>query len=308
MRIVLTGASSFTGFWFARALVDAGHVVVAPLRGQESDYSNDVRGKRVRRLGDAVERVWGTSFGSPRFLELVQSGDYDLLCHHAARVGDYRNPEFDVAGALAENVYKLPAVITAMQERGLKGIVLTGSVFEQYEGAGELPMRAFSPYGVSKGLTADVFEYWCAVRAVALGKFVIPNPFGPFEEPRFTAYLMRTWNAGQTAEVRTPAYVRDNIHVGLLACAYARFAETIACSDGFHKLGPSGYVETQGAFAERFAREVRARRGLECRLSQLQQVEFSEPRVRINTHPTVPADFSWDEGAAWDDLVNFYVS
>jgi hypothetical protein len=23
-------------------------------------------------------------------------------------------------------------------------------------------------------------------------KFVVPNPFGPYEEPRFTAYLMKT--------------------------------------------------------------------------------------------------------------------
>lgn len=308
MKVVLTGASSFTGYWFARALVGSGHTVVAPLRGRQSDYSGDIRGERVRRLGDIVERVWDTRFGSPRFLELVRSGDYDLLCHHAARVGDYRNPDFDVAGALAENAYELPAVIAAMQERGLRGIVLTGSVFEQNEGAGELPLRAFSPYGLSKGLTADVFEYWCTLRGVALGKFVIPNPFGAFEEPRFTAYLMRTWKAGQVAEVRTPAYVRDNIHVDLLAQAYARFAGETACSSGIHKLGPSGYVETQGAFAQRFAQEVQRRRSLECRVNLLSQVDFAEPRVRINTQPAIPADFDWDEGAAWDQLVEFYLS
>ena len=58
-----------------------------------------------------------------------------------------------------------------------------------------------------------------------LGKFVIPNPLGPFEEPRFCAYLIRQWQAGEAAEVRTPAYVRDNIHVDLLAAAYAAFAK-----------------------------------------------------------------------------------
>lgn len=308
MKVVLTGASSFTGYWFARALANAGHSVLAPLRGAQNDYSNGIRAERVRLLGDVAERVWNASFGSPRFLDLLQSGEHDLLCHHAARVGDYRNPDFDIAGAVAENVNNLPAVITAMQARGLKGIVLTGSVFEQYEGAGEQPLRAFSPYGVSKGLTWDVFEYWCTVRGISLGKFVIPNPFGPFEEPRFTAYLMTTWKADQTAEVRTPIYVRDNIHVDLLAQAYAKFAGKIACSSSMQKLGPSGYVETQGAFAERFAREVRGRRGLECRLVLLQQVDFSEPRVRLNTTPTNPADFDWDESIAWDRLMDFYLN
>jgi hypothetical protein len=42
---------------------------------------------------------------------------------------------------------------------------------------------------------------------------VISNPFGPFEEPRFCAYLMKTWRAGEIAEVRTPAYLRDNMKV-----------------------------------------------------------------------------------------------
>ena len=58
--------------------------------------------------------------------------------------------------------------------------------------------------------------FYCEAAGLPLGKFVIPNPFGPFEEPRFCAYLIRQWQAGQAAEVRTPAYVRDNIHVDLL--------------------------------------------------------------------------------------------
>ena len=40
---------------------------------------------------------------------------------------------------------------------------------------------------------------------------MIPNPFGPYEEPRFMAYLMKTWLKGEVARVQTPRYVRDNI-------------------------------------------------------------------------------------------------
>jgi len=49
-------------------------------------------------------------------------------------------------------------------------------------------LAAFSPYGLSKGLTAQAFRYWCGALDVPLGKFVLPNPFGPFEEPRFCHY------------------------------------------------------------------------------------------------------------------------
>ena len=224
------------------------------------------------------------------------------MCHHAAEVGDYRSPAFDVAGALAANTRNFPEVVAAM--RGLRGVVLTGSVFEADEGAGTAPLRAFSPYGVSKGMTADLVRFYCEAAGMPLGKFVIPNPFGPFEEPRFCAYLIRQWQAGQAAEVRTPAYVRDNIHVDLLAAAYAGFAEKVAAGAGFMRANPSGYVETQGAFAERFAREIGERSRLDCRVVLAHQTEFPEPLVRINTDPVHPP--GWNESAAWGAVADYY--
>ena len=303
MRILLTGASSFTGYWFARELAAAGHQVVAPLRGAEGEYAG-VRGERVRALAGDAEIVWECPFGAARFLDFVGAHDFDLLCHHAARVSDYRSPDFDVVAALAENTRELPKVLRAM--KGLRGVVLTGSVFEAEEGAGNAPLRAFSPYGVSKGLTAAVVAYWCAVLEIPLGKFVIPNPFGPLEEPRFCAFLINTWRSGKVAEVRTPRYVRDNIHVSLLARAYVSFAQATAGGPAFRRANPSGYVESQGAFAQRFAAEMRPRLGLDAGVALMQQSDFSEPMVRINTEPAADANAGWAETGAWDDIASFY--
>jgi UDP-glucose 4-epimerase len=219
-------------------------------------------------------------------------------------VTEYRSPDFDVVAALAENTRELPRTLRTMREKGMRGVVLTGSVFEAEEGAGNAPLRAFSPYGVSKGLTAQVASYWCAVLDIPLGKFVIPNPFGPFEEPRFCSFLVRTWREGKPAEVRTPDYVRDNIHVDLLAKAYATFAAATAGSSGFTRTNPSGYVETQGAFAQRFAHEIGPRLSLDAKVVLAQQTDFAEPLVRHNTDPAAIA--GWSESGAWDDIAAFY--
>ena len=117
---------------------------------------------------------------------------------------------------------------------------------------------------------------------------------------------MRTWFAGKVAAVNTPAYVRDNVHVSLLAKAYAEFAATVRRTSEVHKLNPSGYVESQGAFALRFAAEMRPRTGLACEVELKSQVDFPEPRSRINTDVLSGAPLAWDENAAWDEIAAYY--
>src|SRR5882762_8677274 len=263
MRILFTGASSFTGYWFVRELVAGGQEVVAAMRG-DGAYEG-LRGERVRMVRELCETRFGCAFGNDGFLALTKTS-FDVLCHHGAEVGDYRSPDFDPYRAAAANLHRLPEVLRALKDRGCGRLVLTGSVFEANEGAGSAPLRAFSPYGLSKGLTAAAAAFYADREGVTFEKFVIPNPFGPYEEPRFTAYLMRSWLKGETARAQTPRYVRDNIPVDLLAKAYAGFVAAGAAAGDGRRLNPSCYPESQGAFAERVRREAQVRLGLPCAL------------------------------------------
>ena len=302
MKILFTGGSSFTGSWFVRGLVEAGHAVVATFRSPLSAYEG-LRARRVTEVAGLAEAVPVVAFGDPAFLALVRNGDVDVLCHHGAEAADHRSPGFDVEAALRANTHGLQAVLEELAARG-GSVVLTGSVFESGEGEGDPPLHAVTAYGLSKTLTAEVFEYRCHEAGVPLGKFVIPNPFGPWEEPRFTSYLARCWLAGEAARVQTPGYVRDNIHVSLLARAYVRFVEGAPAP--YRRLNPSGYVSTQGEFAERLASELSGRIGVACPLELAEQTEFPEPRVRVNTDVLDHLDLAWDEARAWDDLAAYY--
>jgi len=304
MRILLTGASSFTGYWFARELAASGHQVTAACRG-DGAYDG-IRGERVARLRESCELRFGCAFGGAAFLALVRQSGFDVLCHHGAEVGDYRSPDFDPYRAAALNLHRLPEMMRALKGRGCARLVLTGSVFEPNEGAGSAPLRAFSPYGLSKGLTAAAAEFYAGREGFTFEKFVIANPFGPYEEPRFTSYLMRSWQKGETARVQTPRYVRDNIPVSLLARAYAAFVAAGPAPGERRHVGPSFYPESQGAFAERVRREAAARLGLACGLELGEQRDFAEPAVRINTDLQDPAALGWDEAAAWDGFVEFH--
>jgi nucleoside-diphosphate-sugar epimerase len=305
MKVLLTGASSFTGCWFVRELAAAGHAVTAVLRQAPSAYSDEVRRKRAQLVAQSAQIASGVSFGDERFLELVRQGGFELLAHHAADVTNYKSPDFDTVEALRSNTRNLAALLAALRAGGGTRVLLTGSVFEGGEGAGSQGLPDFSPYGLSKALTAQIFRYHCAHAGLGLGKFVIPNPFGPFEEPRYTAYLMKNWFAGTTPTCSSPAYVRDNIHVSLLAKEYARFAGALPAA-GFASCHPSGYVESQGAFTLRLAEAMRPRLGLACPVALAKQVEFPEPRVRINTDQPDATALGWDESAAWDAFADWY--
>lgn len=306
MKILFTGGSSFTGYWFVRSLAEAGHHVFTVFQQLSENYSG-IRKARVDGLLKISQPVFGCSFGSSEMLRLIErESAWDLVCHHAAVVANYKSPDFDVAGALAQNTWNLPAVLKALQAKGCNKVLLTGSIFEQDEGAPSDTSRAFSPYGLSKGLTYQIFRYYAEILQMRLGKFVIPNPFGPYEEPRFTAYLINSWKEGKVPKVSTPAYIRDNIHVDLLANAYAAFAEKLNEDAGFDFLHPSGYAESQGDFTKRFSGEMGKRLPFGCPFDLAEQADFSEPRVRINTDRLDAQTYDWNEEAAWDNLARYY--
>ncbi|WP_167093211.1 NAD-dependent epimerase/dehydratase family protein [Parvibaculum indicum] len=305
MKVLLTGASSFTGFWFARQLVASGHEVVACFRGSQDSYEGGRR-LRVEELHGVVRPVWEVEVGDSAFLSIVQSEQFDLFCHHAAEMTDYRSWDFDILDATAKNTRSKRAILQALHERGCQRIVMTGSVFEPFEGVGDADQRSFNPYGLSKHISYEIFRMEAERIGMKIDKFVIPNPFGPFEEPRFTSYLAKEWQAGRTPGCRTPAYVRDNIPVDLLAHAYRAFCEKPLAFCGNSRATPSGYVESQGDFSLRVAREYGNRAGRTVEVSLADQEDFSEPLIRINSRSALEEFPEWDEENFWNSTFEYW--
>jgi len=306
MKILFTGSSSFTGFWFIKKLQEAGHQVCAIFQKKEGGYV-ETRLDRVQILANYCQREFECSVGDKRFIEIINSeSQWDLFCHHSADVTDYKNPQFNYLAAIEKNTRNISEILDHLLKKGCSSVLVTGSVFEPNEGEGSDNLRAFSPYGLSKALSFEVIKYFCQVRNVNLGKFVIPNPFGPLEEPRFTNYLMRCWFRGETPTIKTPDYIRDNIHVALLANYYAHFVKKSSERGYLQKINPSGYVENQGEFTGRVSNEAKKRFGIPCEFNLGQQVEFPEPRDRRNFDKVEEVISKFNEEKAWDDFFSFY--
>jgi nucleoside-diphosphate-sugar epimerase len=163
---------------------------------------------------------------------------------------------------------------------------------------------AVTPYGLSKTLTNIALQHEAAWAGLKFGRVVIPSPYGAFEQQRsFPAYLFRSWFAGETPVVRTPLYLRDHLPAPRLAQAYAEHLTALLADRAAPAVSrPSGWIATQGAFAEKVAAEAGGRLGRNCPLAFADQAEFAEPLRRVNCDPA-PAQ---DEAAFWDEYVDWY--
>ena len=303
MRVLFTGASSFTGLWFAQALARAGHAVTAA--GRAAAYADPLRQARMDRVADVAAVSPGAPFGGGAFLDLLNTGDpFEVLALHGAEVGDYKSPTYDPDAAVAANTHNIAAVFAAAKARGARRVVLTGSVFEPGEGRGTEPLVSFSPYGTSKAMTAAVVEAAAREAGLDYAKFVIPNPFGPWEERRFQRLVMTRWSKGEGVHVDQALYVRDNVPVDLMALAYER---TVAGTFGGY-CGPSWYAESVGTFFQRMAGEVRTRTGWACPLTLAETQAFVEPRDRVGLTRLDAGALGWSDAAFWDAYVDHYVN
>lgn len=302
MRILLTGASSFTGAWFAAALAGDGHEVTATLQRRIGDYG-DLEARRIAMLQAAgVTLIEQASYGNAVMIKLVKQG-FDRLCFHASDVRDYRSADFDLGRALQSNLSGMREACISAREAGTQRLIWTGTVFEPGEARGDRLDEAITPYGLSKWLTWQALQFYAAEAEMALGKFIVPNPFGSLEQERFCTYLVKSWRDGHVPEVRTPDYIRDNIPIDKLARAYADFVALPAEAADPVRCGPSGYVESQGDFTARFAREVGSRLGLATPFTLARQSDFAEPLTRINLGGV---KVLWDEDRFWDKLARDY--
>jgi nucleoside-diphosphate-sugar epimerase len=290
--------------WIAQALAAAGFEVLAPLQRDRADYDPE-RLARIARVEQAAEVAWGHPFGSAAFLDLIRSRpQIAALAHHAADVTGYRDPGFDATAALGRNLAGAPQALQTLAGQGCEVALVTGTVFEAGEGGSPDEPLAVTPYGLSKTLTNIALQHHAVWAGLRFGRFVIPSPYGAYEQQRsFPAYLFRSWFAGETPAVRTPLYLRDHLPAPVLGRAYADHLAALLSDPATPSVSrPSGWVATQGAFAEKVAAEAARRLGRDCPVALAEQTEFPEPLRRVNCDPA-PAQ---DEAAFWDAYVDWY--
>ena len=221
-RVLFTGLSSFTGYWFTEKLAEKGYKVVGCLSHNKSDYNSD-QTKRLNQANSSIRIEQNVSFGSESFLQLISDFKPEVFSFHHALVTGYKDPSFNVDNAILNNLNNYQEVIKRLTESGCKQIIMTRSIFEK--GLGKTDVESdISPYGQSKRKTFEIFSQ-AVPKDINFRSFVICNPVGRYEGNNLTSYLIKCWIEAKPASLMQPKLVRDYVPIDLLSNSYAQFIE-----------------------------------------------------------------------------------
>lgn len=303
MRVLLTGASSFTGAWFAHTLAARGHDVLCALRGRAC--ADDVLRRYRLDLLAGCDIAELAPFGTEAFLALLQEhAPFDVLALHGWAGGDHRRIDLPVDDAVAATTFRLVSVLDALLRAGGTVVLLTGTVFESGEGNPDPETPPLDRYGLAKSLIRERVRHAVAEAGLRLHRFVIPHPIGPGDKPGLVSELAHAWLAGRPAVLRSPATIRDLVPVDLLGLDYARYCERALAGEAAAVRRPSGRIGTLAEHAEQIAASLRARWDRPCLIEARPDAAAAPPRV--NREPCAACHPDWSAERFWDRLAIYH--
>ena len=306
MKVIFTGASSFTGVWFVYEMARRGVDVTTTFTRTPLEYDG-LRGQRVRWARSLSTSFFGTKFGDEQFLQMCeQAGPVDALCLHGAFTQGYAQSNFLLGHAVQENTRGAREVMEVLGRQGCRRLIWTGTYIEsEFSGASHEHQHPL--YGESKQRSREILAELCRELGWQMDCVILPHVYGPLQSGNWIDYLMRRWASDQVARVVMPSRVRDHAHVSLLARFYADILATTPEGGPIRIHRPSGEILPVGAFAVQLSDEVSQRTGWDCRLQFDTVPRRGEPFRYANTTPLTDLYPDFDASGAWDAFVNFHL-
>ncbi len=222
-RVLVTGGAGFIGSHVAERYLAEGFAVTV---------LDDLSSGRRENVPGGAEFV-EADVGSPEARELMASGGFTVLNHHAA-LGDGRRSVADPAADARTNILGLLNLLEGGRSGSLRRAVLASSGGVRYRDGDDLPhpeaarKLPVSPYGVSK-LTS---EFYLAAYAQLYGMEVVSlryaNVFGPRQNPHGEAGVVAIFGSrlhrgepltifGDGSQTRDYVYVADVVEANMCA-------------------------------------------------------------------------------------------
>ncbi len=288
----MTGATSFSGYWFARQLILDGHeLTIIRSRSDNTGHEENLWLSKLDNESLSFRELSFLQESTPRLL-------FDAILLHGSFMEDRRSPNFNVDLAVKKTLG-----VTKWIKEHFKAecVIHTGTFSEEDEGVGESPLNNFNPYSESKSLIYK--EHLKMFHGVPFLKFIMPNPFGRFQQNNIFSFLEKTWAKNEIPLILQPNYIRDYVPVDLLAISYSNLVDSFRrgnyLSDSY---SPSYFAMSNRDMFNLYASEISSRIGRNLEIHFGEQKDYSESRVRVNRDSLHILSEKWSLDKFWDSL------
>lgn len=307
-NVLLTGASSFTGFWFAKELKLKGFNVFCPLPRSENDY-NGIKAKRIDNIKRDVTFIFNSPLGENKFNDLLEK-PFDILCLHGAHVQNYESPKFELLNSLNCNLNEIEFILKKSFFNGCKTVLWTSSIFEDVLDNNDENTDYYKvpwlKYALSKKTSYTIVKHLSISMGFNFVRFVIPNPFGPFEDQKLCFHLTKSLMQGSDFIVKTPDYLRDMIHIENLAEIYVKQILHSRELSIFKECRPSEYRMKIFDFAKLLTSKYNQFYNAEYEIEKMKQEIFNEPIELLNGEFNSVSGKSKDNDNLWYNYFEYY--
>lgn len=279
MRVVVTGASSYSGMCIAREFARRGHATEGLLAGSLESYRGRKRVRIEILRADGVELHGGVRAEDGQMAAWASTQEIDLWVHHHHPMENFRSPSYDVDDAARVAIRPLAELAVAWRMAKVRGVLCSGTYFEPGEG-GRDPEEPATPYARLKNDMSSLLREEAHRQEIGVTKIVIPSPTGALEnEDRLTPQLILAALGGKPFSVRSPNSIFDHIDGEILARVYADAGQDLLDhGERGLTLRPSGWTVSTREWVE-WARENIIRK-LDLEL------EISVPPLEAQSPPT----------------------
>lgn len=216
IKVLLTGATGFTGSFVLRGLLAAGfHVDIIIRALSPMNMIEDIRS----RIG--INTCSGTT---DDVMQIVSRTSPDIVIHLASMVVSEHKSD-DIENLIKSNILLGTQLLEAMIENGVKYFINTGTYWEHFHDDDYSPVGL---YAASKYAFQNILQYYVEAKGVNAITLKLFDAYGP-NDPRakLINLLLRASKTGEHLSMTKGEQKIDLIHVQDITAAYIAAAERL---------------------------------------------------------------------------------
>lgn len=286
-KVLLTGATGFTGSHVLRGLLEAGWQVDILVRPSSS----------MNLIRDVVSKVGVHVYNgeTEETMRIVSSVSPHVVIHVASMVVGEHKPS-DVTGIIQSNILFGTQLLEAMARAGVTNFLNTGTYWEHFQSRDYSPVEL---YAASKFAFQNILQYYVELQGINAITLKLFDAYGP-NDPRskLMNLLLRASDTKESIQMTKGEQKIDLIHVKDVAAAYVIAAERL-CNDlveGHEIFGVgSGHRLSVKQVVELFENISGEKLNIEWGMRPYREREVMEP-CRLETLPGWDPRISLEEG------------